>query len=754
MKKIVLLSIGLLFYAGVKSQEEKVVINQDNLQVNVLYSDEDKVQIEYKLGEFNKVPAEINGQEFFKIEIPGEPSLKEKGNPDLIKLVRSIAIPGDAKMELSVLKSEFVEYNLPVAPSKGILSRQVDPNTIPYEFSSVYQKNNYYPEIRAELGQPYILRDLRGVTVNVYPFAYNPFSQSLRVYTNLIIEVKNTGIDSRNTQPESTAINKYFEQIYKSRFINYVSNSGRPVAENGRMLVISANNFVDEMKPFVDHKNNKGLPTKIVSMNKVGSTANDIRNYIQKDYDADKTLTFVLLVGDNGQVPSLSHSGGGSDPSFSFVAGNDEYPDIIIGRFSAENESQVKTMVTRSIDYEKMGEQAWFHNGIGIASDDGSGNGDDNEYDWEHLRKIRTQLLGYHYSTVDELYEGSQGGEDAAGHPNATMVANLVNKGVSIINYTGHGSTTSWSTSGFSNNNVNSLTNNGMLPFIFSVACINGNFTSNTCFAETWLRATNNNKPSGAIGFYGSSINQSWSPPMEAQDEFNKLLTGDSYITFGALCYNGSWSMMDEYGTEGIKMFRTWHIFGDPSIHVIPHVQDCPSDLNITKAINGGSHEFLASNTIVASNTISNGATVHYGANKSVRLTPGFKVTSGSSFKADLNGCSAAALKSTEDIIMNENFANTYYTNEGTEQITEKNDFSENLLNIYPNPSQGVLTISFGKKVEDGKISIVDISGKEVYNQRINGDAAIIDLSDEEKGFYYAKISLKSETIIRKIILN
>ena len=45
-----------------------------------------------------------------------------------------------------------------------------------------------------------------------------------------------------------------------------------------------------------------------------------------------------------------------------------------------------------------------------------------------------------------------------------------------------------------------------------------------TCFAETWLRATHNGAPSGAIGFFGSTVNQSWSPPMEGQDEFNDIL--------------------------------------------------------------------------------------------------------------------------------------------------------------------------------------------------------------------------------------
>jgi hypothetical protein len=66
-----------------------------------------------------------------------------------------------------------------------------------------------------------------------------------------------------------------------------------------------------------------------------------------------------------------------------------------------------------------------------------------------------------------------------------------------------------------------------------------------------------------------SSINQSWDPPMEGQDEFNLLYVAGTYHNYGTLCYAGSCSMMDEYGTGGVSMFDTWHIFGDPSARVV-----------------------------------------------------------------------------------------------------------------------------------------------------------------------------------------
>ena len=150
----------------------------------------------------------------------------------------------------------------------------------------------------------------------------------------------------------------------------------------------------------------------------------------------------------------------------------------------------------------------------------------------------------------------------------ASQVATAVNQGRSVINYCGHGSMTAWSTTGFSSSNVNQLSNHNMLPWIISVACVNGKFHSGTCFAEAWLRADDSGQPTGAVGMYASTVNMSWAPPMAAQDETADLLVAGEKRTFGALCFSGSCQMMDEYGYGGVSEFKNWHIFGDPSLRV------------------------------------------------------------------------------------------------------------------------------------------------------------------------------------------
>lgn len=500
----------------------------------------------------------------------------QSGAPDLPKLSASVIIPDMALMDVEVISSSYTEFHdLAIAPSKGNLLRTVDPSTIPFEYGRPYSENTFFPSTLADLRNPYILRDYRGQTVLVYPFAYNPVSRTLRVYTDITVKVYQKGIspfNSLNRDNPPQRINYDFAQLYQHHFLNGADADYTPVYDYGRMLIISYGPFMQAMQPFVDWKNSMGIRTEMVDVATVGSTPTAIKDYVA-NYFSTNGLAFLLLIGDGPQIPTnTANVGGPSDNAYGYLVGNDHYPDIFVGRFSAENADQVTTMVQRTLEYEQNPYMSgsWMPKGIGIGSDQGPG--DDGEYDYQHIRNIRTKLMNFTYTDVAELYDGSQGGEDQSGNPTPAMVATEVNDGASIINYCGHGSQTSWGTTGFSNTNVNQLTNNHMWPFILSVACVNGDFVSATCFAEAWLRASNANGPTGAVATIMSTINQSWNPPMGGQDEMDDLLVGtypdNVKRTFGGLTMNGCCKMNDEFGSDGNDMTDTWTIFGDPSLLV------------------------------------------------------------------------------------------------------------------------------------------------------------------------------------------
>ncbi len=534
------------------------------VDLQVLENSPDRVVLEYSFGEFNARTIEINGAKYSAPVLSGEPVMLQAGAPALPQVHRSVIISDEFDVAVNVLAADYYEIAADIAPSKGNLLRTIDPQTVPYSFGPAYKTDAFFPGDIASLGEPYVLRDHRGVVVKVHPFQYNPVRGTLRVYTNLTLEVVPDGTAALIAPRADTRQKKLslaFHQIYGHHFVNYGAGLRyTPLDEEGEMLIIAYDAWLANVQPLVDHRNAVGIPTTLVGVSTIGNDSTSIKNYIQNLYNTSD-LAFVLLVGDYTQVAPAMTGGDAADPTYAKLAGGDDYPDIIVGRFSAESAAHVDTQVERTVEYETMPAptQDWFWRATGIASDQGAGIGDDGEADWEHMDNIRADLLAYGYDPVDQIYDPSASSAD---------VTNALNAGRGLVNYVGHGSTTSWSTTGFSTTNVNGLVNDNMLPVIFSVACVNGDFDGPTCFGEAWLRATNNGEPTGAAAAYMSSINQSWAPPMAAQDEFVDLLVAESYISYGALCYAGSCLMMDEYGSGGVDMFDTWHIFGDPALRM------------------------------------------------------------------------------------------------------------------------------------------------------------------------------------------
>jgi hypothetical protein len=571
----------MLLLAAAVSGAETIVLDAaaEGLSVRVVDSNIETTTIEYELGSFSSEPIAIDGEGFYRIHLEGESSILNRGFPELPNICRSIVIPDDGEMVVRVVSSHYTDVpDVAVAPSKGILTRNIDPATVAHSFDPIYGTDGWYPADLAYTREPYIMRDVRGLVVVVNPFQYNPATRTLRVYDSVTLEVSKTGPGKVNVLTHRpAAMNDEFRKIYERHFLNFDerTRSRYPsVDEAGNMLVICYDDagFLTAMQPLVDWKNQMGVPCEMVTVTDAGGTANAIDSYITQYYN-DFGLTYVLLVGDIAEVPTLTAAGGSSDPSYSTIT-SDAYPDLFVGRFSAQTVAQVQTQVLRTVEYEKTPQAGadWYHKGMGVASNQGPG--DDGEYDNIHVDNIRADLLAFTYTEVDRIY-------DPTG--TAAMVASGLNNGRSVINYTGHGSVISWGSTGFSNTHINALTNDSMLPFIVSVACVNGQFAYSTCFAEAWMRATNGVEPTGAIATYMSSINQSWNPPMDAQDEIADLLVGTSSNgikrSFGGLCYNGSGHMMDAYGSAGEDEFLTWHVFGDPSLRVMT---DTPVALTVT----------------------------------------------------------------------------------------------------------------------------------------------------------------------------
>ncbi len=565
-RKLLLFTLFTLIATSAFSAQQVVLQpSSEAFTIAVPISDSDQSILHYEINSFGLDAVSIDGREYSLVSLGKRAMSNEVGMPALPTLRESIQIPDNAEMAVRVIDAEYKDYTgVAIVPAKGPITRNIDPALVAYKFDAFYGQDAWYPSELTRLDAPYIMRDTRGVVVEVNPFRYNPATETLRVYTSITVVVEAIGPGKVNvlTQRPANRVAE-FERIYDRHYLNYGQGADRyeSVPEMGRMMIVTHDSFRSAVEPLVAWKNQLGIQTDIINMSEVGSTGNQLKSFVQDCYNTDG-VCFVLLVGDDVHIPYLMNDGDAADPMQGLLAGNDSYPEAFIGRMSAENIGHVQTQVTKAIEYERDAQAAadWYHKGIGIASAEGNGIGDDGEADWVHMNNIRTDLLDFTYTDVNQIYDTNGG--------NATQLANAVNEGRSFINYVGHGSTTAWSTTGFSNTHVNNLVNDNKLPFICSVACVNGNFTNSTCFAEAWLRATNGGEPSGAVGMYASTINQQWAPPMCGQDEVTDLLVSDAKRTLGGLLFNGSCQMMDEYGGNGQSEFKNWTIFGDPSLRV------------------------------------------------------------------------------------------------------------------------------------------------------------------------------------------
>ncbi len=595
--KIFILSVfclNLLLSKSVAIDE----INKKSVEINIIDQNSNYLVIEYLINNFDIREVDINSIVHHKINLEGEPNSLIQYKPELPHINRSFIIPDYKSIRSEIISYEYIEYdNINVIPSKGNIPRNIDISTVPYQKDNLYLKDEFYPKTIVTTHNPYILRDYRGQVVQLNPIQFNPIQSVLKVYNKIVVKLNFDGNNDinqffRQNKKNLSRLSKDFEYIYSDRFLNYSHSNSRytPIAEDGEMLVICYDSFCDEMNAFVDWKNQKGIKTTLAPLSEVGNTYNSIKSYVEDFYD-NNNLSYLLLVGDINQIPSrVIGSGwqgtGESDPWYSYVSGNDSYPEFFVGRFSAENTSHVQTQVQRSIEYERDPQvnAEWYKKGVMIASNEGQGIGDDGEADWQHARNLRQLLLGYTYSSVDELYDGTHnGGVDAGQNPNSTLLRNSLNDGRGILHYTGHGETQYFVTTGFDVNDSNSLTNDNKLPFACAVGCISGNFAGNTCLAESLQRSTFSNQPTGTVANFMSTIYMGWAPPMEAQDEMVDILvetySNNRKYSFGGISFNGCLKMNDSYGSDGYNETDHWTIFGDPSLELRT---DTPNNFTIS----------------------------------------------------------------------------------------------------------------------------------------------------------------------------
>ena len=595
MKKITPFFLAILFISlNISAQNQQIIVGKNYVNPNEVTLVAERgvsTTLKFDFNELDLIEVATDYGTAYVMKSAKAPVFLEAGVPELLYLPTAIIIPDVGSAVLDISYNTFTEMeNIEIAPSKGNLPRSIDPISVPFVKGDVYQKDAFFPGKLAELNEPFIMRDVRGQTLFVFPVQYNPVTKTLRIYSEITVTVnytKDEGVNEFTTQKRNPTIEPEFNAMYSRLFINnsVIQQRGYPTGEEGELVIICHPAFMDAMKPYIDWKRTMGRKTTMFSTATTGTTAAAIKSWIANYYNNPaNNLAYVLFVGDQPQIPlhpatDAQHS----DVEYGKITGGDHYLEILLGRFSAETVAQVQTQVQRTIEYERDLTTAatWLNSAAGIADLQGNGQGHDGgEADYVHMNNIRTRLLNYGYTTVYQEYAGVGGGTSNA------LISSRFNSGVSMANYCNHGSMTCWTFNAggsYCISDVNALQNVGKLPYVFSVACNNGELQSGTCFAEGWMRATQGGQPTGAVAFFGATISIGWQPTMTAQDEFVNICLdlpstypgGQPGIkrTIAGAMLNGSQKMLMQtnYNSSGMasKMgdYNSWLVFGDPTLN-------------------------------------------------------------------------------------------------------------------------------------------------------------------------------------------
>jgi gingipain R len=554
------------------------------IQMKVLENTKDIIKLEVTIPGYFTDKIKILDKEVMWVYMPQTAPIMQSGCPTLPKFANLVKIAGECGVKLEVSKLEEVEHALacPIIPSKGHLNRDVDPESIAYTFGSVYEEDAFWPGEQFSVGKPFIWHNVRGVRVNMIPMAVNHVQKVLKVVKKAVITLNCKSTSTVNTLQATKRAGRADQSMSKMQadyFVNMEDNtrSGVPAENNKKLIVVCPQKFEAAIADWVAWKKKCGYQVLPYVFVEGSVTASEIKAFLQVCYDdPDERFGYVVLIGDANNnsnfeeatpMPTFkgSKEGAASDRVYVRLAGNDNYPDAFISRISATTAQEVKDQLAKIINYEKSAAGEWLARNLCVAGNDKGGGFCDYE------RATWLQLGGSQNQKVSVV----KGGMKGAGYEDyrqvfpstgatATNVAKNINEGVGIVCYIGHGTNTSWYTTGFNTNDVANLTNGAKLPVIWSVACVNGNFLKTAvCYAEAWLRKVNG----GAVAMEAASTNESWIPPCDKQAAtINAIITG-KYSTFGALEAEGAIAGLINWGdtnsSEGNKMVEQCNLFGD-----------------------------------------------------------------------------------------------------------------------------------------------------------------------------------------------
>ena len=331
------------------------------------------------------------------------------------------------------------------------------------------------------------------------------------MFNNIKVEVSFVKDNSKSVNTK-TLQSPYFKNIAYNT-LNKVEESKDLISNPVKYVIVSDPMFEETLQPFIEWKTIKGFNviTAYTDDPGVGNTTTTIKAYLKDLYDNPSdgvSPTFVLLVGDVGQIPTFNGTSSSHYTDLYYCEyTDDKLPEVFYGRFSAESVAELQPQIDKTLEVEKyqMPDPSYLDNIVLVAGVDNNyaptyGNGAIN-YANSYYTNETNSITSYYY-----LYNDDSGVMASNNSGASESIRNYINQGVSFSNYTAHCSSNGWSNPGFNTGHISSLTNEHMYPLIIGNCCQSNTFYDNDCFGEEILKAENK----GAVGYIGGSNNTYW----------------------------------------------------------------------------------------------------------------------------------------------------------------------------------------------------------------------------------------------------
>ncbi len=538
------------------------------------------------------------GDEFATVGLEQSHLLSLVGRPEMPVIRRQIEVPRGARVRLRLIPEDLAEwslasYGLPqrLMPAQPPLVKQAEAEAnrqlvIDEDF---YRSNSFWPEANAIIAGRGIVRGRDLVLVELRPISINPAQGILRTWSRAKLVVESSGgdncspgvadsprLDALRTTGVLGTDRPQDPECREDAAATTDAGSGNAGGAEG-MLVFVADDFAAALDPFVDWKRKTGFKVEVVKMSDLGGSPSDsdIKSQIQDAYNTwnNPSLAFVLMVGDTDFTPIHQGSGGGNsqvtDNWFVCVDGSDYLPDLAISRISTRTASETSDVVDKLMTYERatFANDNWTKRAGFIGTGD-SGHisliEDTHDYcidTWYTPNGFDQTSWSHGYSSSDRHYNSY----DA----DTSEISASIDEGRTIVNYSGHGSETSWqgptSHGGYGQSEVRNNTNDGMYPFIISNACVTGTLNRSECFGETWQKEPHK----GSIAFLGASNSSYW----DEDDYFQRRLHAnifpmDQTPPIGVLNNRAKIDLYNHYGDTGTMAyyFDMYNMLSEPSL--------------------------------------------------------------------------------------------------------------------------------------------------------------------------------------------